>query len=167
MDCFKNFKTQCLFRLDENNRMLQKALDNLDEAAIWKQPNTHLNSIGNLIVHLCGNMTQYGIAALNGLPDLRNRDAEFINSGTLKKSDLLQELFDTVQRVKDTITHLPPEKLSKSYTIQGFQMPGLGAILHVVEHYSYHTGQIAFWVKYLKDMDLGFYDGIDLNAKNN
>ena len=40
-------------------------------------------------------------------------------------------------------------------------------VLHVVEHYSYHTGQIAFWTKLLKDKDLGFYSGMDLTVKNN
>jgi uncharacterized damage-inducible protein DinB len=45
-------------------------------------------------------------------------------------------------------------------------MSGTGIIVHVVEHLSYHTGQIAFWTKLLKDKDLGFYEGRDLNIKN-
>jgi len=52
-------------------------------------------------------------------------------------------------------------------SVQGFSFSGVGVIIHAVEHYSYHTGQIAFWVKQLKEKDLGFYNGTDLNIKNN
>jgi len=50
--------------------------------------------------------------------------------------------------------------------VQGYYHSGIGIIIHVTEHYSYHTGQIIFWVKLLKNKDLGFYAGIDLNVKN-
>ena len=64
------------------------------------------------------------------------------------------------------IFNVTPNQLVKMRSVQGFSFSGVGIILHAVEHYSYHTGQIAFWVKQLKNKDLGFYDGIDLNKKN-
>jgi uncharacterized damage-inducible protein DinB len=39
-------------------------------------------------------------------------------------------------------------------------------VLHAVEHFSYHVGQLAFWVKFLTHQDLGFYEGIDLTENN-
>ena len=65
-----------------------------------------------------------------------------------------------------TIRNLSEEDLLKVRSVQGFEHSGTGIIIHVVEHYSYHTGQIAFWTKLLKDKDLGFYAGHDLNKKN-
>ena len=50
--------------------------------------------------------------------------------------------------------------------MQGFELSGVGVVMHAVEHFSYHTGQIAFWVKQLTQEDLGFYDGMNLNTKN-
>jgi uncharacterized damage-inducible protein DinB len=58
------------------------------------------------------------------------------------------------------------EEMMRERTVQGFKMSGIGISVHVCEHYSYHTGQIAFWVKLLKNKDLGFYAGMDLNAPN-
>ena len=57
-------------------------------------------------------------------------------------------------------------ELLRSRTVQGFQLSGIGIVVHVTEHYSYHTGQIAFWTKQLKNKDLGFWEGKDLNAHN-
>ena len=45
-------------------------------------------------------------------------------------------------------------------------LPAIGRMLHVVELYSYHTGQIALWTKMLTEKDLGFYEDFDLNQKN-
>ena len=51
-------------------------------------------------------------------------------------------------------------------SVQGFNFSGIGILVHVVEHLSYHTGQIAFYTKQLKNEQLGFYGDIDLNVKN-
>ena len=60
------------------------------------------------------------------------------------------------------IQNMTAESLLTKYTVQGFTTSGIGVIIHVVEHFSYHTGQIAFWTKCLKARDLGFHEGIDL-----
>ena len=39
---------------------------------------------------------------------------------------------------------------------------GLTILIHVTEHFSYHTGQIAYITKLLSDKSLGFYDGVSL-----
>ena len=152
-----------MYRMDESTRMIKKSLSEISEEEIWQKPNASLNSIANLILHLCGNMTQYVISSIGEIDDNRNRDAEFsVNSG-LTKAELLHKLEDTVDSVKRVIFDSTADKLIKVRSVQGMSFSGVGAIMHAVEHYSYHTGQIAFYVKLIKEKDLGFYDGVDLN----
>lgn len=165
-----NLKTelieQAVFRLNENTPRIKKCLDQLTEEEVWKRPNESSNSVGNLILHLCGNITQYAISSLGGKPDKRQRDKEFDTTGGITKDELFEKLNSTVDQAVETIKKMNEEALLKTRNVQGFNYSGVANIIHVVEHYSYHTGQIAFWTKLLKDEDLGFYDGIDLNVKN-
>ncbi|MAY21420.1 MAG: hypothetical protein CMC74_01425 [Flavobacteriaceae bacterium] len=160
------FIKNCVFRIDENTRMLKIALSSITEEELWKKPNNHLNSIGNLVLHLCGNITQYVIAPLGNLEDQRDRTLEFSTTGGYSKQELIEKLDRVLLKAKATIARVSEATLLKEKEVQGFQFSGVGLIIHVVEHYSYHTGQIAFWVKLLKNKDLGFYESFDLNKKN-
>ena len=162
----EEFVQNSLYRLDENTRMNSISLELLSEEDIWKRPNESLNSIGNLIVHICGNITQYVISSLGEQEDVRERDTEFTAQSGYTKIELLQKLTNTIDVAKRVINDAKVDQLVRKREVQGFYFSGIGVVLHAVEHYSYHTVQIAFWVKQVKNMDLGFYDGHDLNAKN-
>lgn len=155
-----------LYRMDESTRMIKKSLDQITDEEIWLKPNESLNSIANLMLHLSGNISQYIISSLGETEDIRNRDAEFNATGGLTKAAVLKKLEDTVNTAKRVIFDTTPEQFVKVRQVQGFTLSGVGIVLHAVEHYSYHTGQIAFWVKQLKNRDLGFYDDMDLNKKS-
>lgn len=157
---------QAIYRLGENTTRVEKCLNALKEKEIWLKPNKSTNSVGNLILHLCGNITQYIISSLGDEEDLRTRDTEFSTSGGYNKSELFDKLSSTVKQAVDIINNLSEDELLRVRSVQAYELSGIGILIHVVEHYSYHTGQIAFWTKLLKDKDLGFYAGIDLNAKN-
>jgi uncharacterized damage-inducible protein DinB len=155
-----------LYRMDENTRMIKISLADLSEEEIWQKPNPSLNSIANLLLHLCGNISQYIISSLGESEDSRNRDLEFSILGGLTKVELIKKLEDVVDTAKRVIFDATPNQLVKNRSVQGFSLSGVGTVLHAVEHYSYHTGQITFWVKQLKNWDLGFYDGMDLTKNN-
>ncbi|SEL94191.1 Uncharacterized damage-inducible protein DinB (forms a four-helix bundle) [Maribacter orientalis] len=155
-----------LYRMDESTRMIKKSLSDISEDEVWQKPNPSLNSIANLMLHLCGNISQYVISSLGETEDKRKRDTEFSVTDGLTKAELLKKLEDIVDTAKRVIFDAKPDQLVKVRSVQGFSFSGVGVIMHAVEHYSYHTGQIAFWVKQLKNNDLGFYDGMDLNKKN-
>jgi len=157
---------QSIFRLGENTPRIEKCLNEMSEEDIWKKPNNSSNSVGNIILHLCGNITQYIISSLGEKEDHRNRDAEFSTSGGYNKSELFNKLTLTLDEAIYILKNLNEKDLLKIQSVQGFNYSGIGIIIHVVEHYSYHTGQITFWTKLLKDKDLGFYSNIDLNIKN-
>ena len=162
----EELKQNALYRIDESTRMIKKSLTDVSEEELWQKPNASLNSIANLILHLCGNISQYAISSLGENEDTRKRDVEFAATNGYTKEELLKKLDDVLDSAKRIIFDASTAQLVQIRSVQGFSFSGIGIILHVVEHYSYHTGQIAFWVKQLKNKDLGFYDGVDLNIKN-
>jgi len=145
---------------------IQKCLDEHSEEEVWQRPNDASNSVGNLILHLCGNITQYIISGVGGQEDQRTRDEEFSAKGGFNKKQLLYKLEEVVREAVFVLNNLRREQLTQRYQVQGFDQTGIGIVIHVVEHFSYHVGQIAFWTKLLKSRDLGFYEGQDLNIRN-
>jgi uncharacterized damage-inducible protein DinB len=157
-----DFKAQATARLDENTEKIQKALTHISDEEVWQRPNAQSNSIANLILHLCGNITQYVISGLGGEPDTRERDQEFDAKTGLSKQELLEKLRQVVDQAKTNILEASDEVYETKKEVQCYHYSGLAMVFHAVEHYSYHTGQIAFYVKALKSKDLGFYDGMEL-----
>lgn len=141
-----------------------KVLDLLTEEQVWYSPNNQMNSIGNLILHLNGNVTQWVGTGIAKEPDIRLRDEEF----TAHKTHSKEELKEKLERLKNytfpIIDDLTEEQLSNQRSIQGFNETVLSIIIHVIEHFSYHVGQIAYLGKLITEGDLGFYDGMDLNV---
>jgi uncharacterized damage-inducible protein DinB len=162
----QEFKVQIILRMEENPPRIERCLTELSEAEIWQRPNPASNSVGNLILHLCGNIRQYAIASLGQGADQRQRDSEFAARDGYNKAELLEKLQNTVTAALETIRQTSDEEMLRVRSVQGFQMSGIGIAVHVCEHFSYHTGQIAFWVKLLKDKDLGFYGDLDLTVTN-
>ncbi|MGZ4049738.1 MAG: DinB family protein [Bacteroidia bacterium] len=162
----KEFIQQSVYRIAENTNRVIKCLQEIDDTQAWQRPNENSNSIGNIILHLCGNIRQYAISSLGKTEDVRVRDKEFSINGGFDKKELSAKLKNTVDEAIDIIENLNEAELIKLYSVQGFTLSGVGIIIHVTEHYSYHTGQIAFWIKILKNKDLGLYANIDLNVKN-
>jgi len=160
------FIQQSIYFIDLNLPRIQKCLNQLSEEQTWIKPNSQTNSIGNLILHLCGNITQYIHHSLGHEDDLRERDLEFSTTGGFTKKELIEKLDAVVQKATQVIQDCSEEELMKTRMVQGFSYTGIGIIIHVTEHFSYHTGQISFWTKYLVEKDLGFYADYDLNIRN-
>ena len=152
--------------IDENTKKLKVCLNELEETDIWRRPNEHSNSVGNLILHLSGNIRQWIISSLGNREDTRQRETEFAANGGYSKSELTEKLFSTVEEAKNVIENITFKEILIRRKVQGHAYSGIDIILHVTEHYSYHTGQIIFWIKLLKDKDLGFYAGVSLNVRN-
>jgi len=162
----KEFISQAIHRIDENTPKLMACFRELGEADIWRRPNQHSNSVGNIILHLCGNIRQYAISSLGNRKDIRERDKEFSADRGYAATELLKKLTDTLDEARAIIQNVSEEELLRKRKVQGYTHSGIGIVIHVTEHYSYHTGQVIFWTKLLKDKDLGFYANVDLNAKN-
>lgn len=162
----QEFINDSIQHLNEYTKRIHTCLQLLTEEEVWHKPNAASNSVANLILHLCGNMTQYVLSSLGGLPDERQRDLEFSTTVGLTKEELFAKLSTVVTAVAEVVRQQDDASLLQTRTVQGFQKTGVAIILHITEHYSYHTGQIALLTKLMTNQDLGFYKGLDLNKKN-
>jgi len=146
---------------------IEIALARLTDDQIWWRPNEHSNSIGNLVLHLCGNARQWIVCGVGGAADARNRDAEFAQREVVPRAELRALLTRTLSDVDETLRGYDANGLLERRTIQGSDVSALEAILHVVEHFAMHTGQILMLTKMLTNADLGLYkfDGTDAIAQ--
>ena len=137
---------------------IERCLEKLTDEQIWWRANEESNSIGNLILHLCGNVRQWILCGIGGQPDHRNRDSEFEQRDVIARDELLTLLRATLAEVETTLHTLDPAVLLEQRKIQGNDVDILEAIFHVTEHFSMHTGQIFLLTKLLTASDLRFYD---------
>lgn len=161
------FLTECKRHLlEESWPRLRKAVPKLDVDQLWHRENDHTNSVGNLLLHLSGNVRQWIVSGLGGVPDDRQRSLEFAKVQRIPGEELLKRLESTLQEAAEVLDRLEPDRLLEPRRIQGYDVTGLRAVLHVVEHFSYHVGQITHIVKAHTNEDLGYYEGQDLGRRN-
>ena len=131
-------------------------LERLSPEQIWWRPNEASNSVGNLVLHLAGNVRQWIISGLGGKPDVRQRDREFSERGGLPRRVLVSRLRKTVVNACRVLRKLSPEDLARVHAIQKYEVTGMGATFHVAEHFSHHAGQIILLTKMLTGSDMHF-----------
>ena len=144
---------------------MKKCLAELSTEQIWYRPNKASNSVGNLVLHLHGNIRQWVIAGLGENDDIRERQKEFDEKGPISTEKMQKDMETLLQEVEQVLNNTTPEALLKIRNVQGYQESGLSILIHVTEHFSYHVGQITYIVKMLKNMDMAYYAGHDLNTK--
>ncbi len=149
--------------VQESLPRILKCLDLLDVEQVWSRPNENTVSAGNLVLHLAGNLRQYVVAGLGGEPDTRRRAEEFSERGPLPPAALVEQIRGVVHEAATVVRRLEPAALLATHCVQGFEETGTSILVHVIEHFSYHTGQITYAVKMLKNIDTGYYAGQDLD----
>ncbi len=137
---------------------IQKCLESISDEDVWWRANEESNSIGNLMLHLSGNVRQWIASGLGGATDHRVRQAEFDERSVISKAELLTRLSDSLREVDAVLAGFDSTQLLKRYKIQDCDVTALEAIFHVVEHFSMHAGQIILLTKQLTASDLHFYD---------
>jgi uncharacterized damage-inducible protein DinB len=139
-------------------------LGRLSHDQIWARTGDNANAIGNLVLHLCGNVRQWILHGVGGAPDVRRRPEEFAARGGPSGAELAARLRATLEEAIPVIEALPAERLAERIVIQGYEVTKLEAVLHVLEHFAQHTGQILFATKMLTGADLGYYRHLDRPA---
>ena len=145
------------FLKNEYLAKIELAIAPLTTAQIWWRPNDASNSIGNLMLHLAGNVRQWIVGGVAGGDMGRDRSLEFATRDEIAADDLLRRLRSSVRDACTVIDDVSDARLDEPRKIQGFQTTVLGAIYHVVEHFSMHTGQIIMLAKMQTGRETGFY----------
>jgi uncharacterized damage-inducible protein DinB len=144
-------------KIQQQTARITVCLEQLSEQQIWLRGGENENAAGNLVLHLAGNVRQWILTGLGGQPDQRVRDREFSTRLGPAASDLVGLLTTTVEEATALLATLTDEQLLRTYEIQNYRVTGVEVVLHVVEHFSYHAGQIIFATKAMTGGDPGFY----------
>ncbi len=117
-------------------------LSQLSDAQVWWRPRPELNAIGNLLLHLRGNLGQWIVAGAGGRPFQRDRPAEFAEKGSIGRADAEAMLSEMVNESADVLASIPAESLLDRRRVQGHETTILGAILHATRHFEGHAQEI-------------------------
>lgn len=152
---------------DESYSRIFKCLTMIEDKDLWRSPQGNIPPIGCLVLHLAGNARQWVLASMGGQPDNRVRDDEFLQHTNIRKTDLVFLLQNLRVQIRECLSDLKESDMQKVYDIQGFKETGFSALIHVIEHFSYHTGQITTLTKMISNKETGYYADFNLNQLNN
>jgi uncharacterized damage-inducible protein DinB len=168
------FLRHARFRLLEDYFVkIAAAVDALDDEQVWRRPNESSNGVGNLLLHMSGNVRQWIVSGVGGAEDRRDRASEFAARDSVSKAELMDLLKTTLDEADAVLAEIESEcaaansdaPLQRVCTAQAYGVTVFDAIFHVVEHFSYHTGQIIFAAKWLAEGRVSFYDDRRLNLE--
>jgi len=145
------------YELRERLRRIEICVAKLDDEQLWARAHESENAVGNLILHLAGNIRQWIVGGVGGEPDVRDRDGEFAQRQPLGREEVLSKLRRAIEDADRVLGAVPEEELLVPRKIQTFEVTALHAIYHCVEHLAEHTGQIIWVTKRVTGEDLGIY----------
>ena len=160
-----DFLTSAADKLAENLDRIETCLTELPPPSLWTRDSDNENAVGNLLLHLEGNVRQWILSGIGAGSDERDRPSEFSARTGANASVLFAKLRDTVGEALALIRSLPHRRLAEEVSIQGSDTTVLSAIFHVVEHFSGHTYQIILLTKRFTGKDLGFYSYLDKTGR--
>jgi hypothetical protein len=146
---------------------MRTCVESLTDEQVWWRPNPASNSVGNLLLHLNGNVRQWLVASFSHAEFKRNRPTEFHEELQVPRSVLLAQLDETLQQADAILARLTKAELLAEYEIQGYSaITGLAAVYQVVEHFGLHYGQVIYITKLLRGEDIGFYRELNQTGHN-
>ncbi|MEQ1948280.1 MAG: DUF1572 family protein [Bryobacteraceae bacterium] len=144
----REFLDDSASRLLNNMKAIETCVAKLTREQIWARHSEKENAIGNLLLHLAGNLRQQVIATLAGEPDVRLRDAEFSARGDQTPEELRALLRSRVEQASEVIRNYPETKLTEQVAPPGRAPSSAFALItHVITHFTGHTYQIIFATK--------------------
>lgn len=157
MNAESEFLRYSITKLRQEFAHIEACVAKLPPEQLWQRGGESQNAIGNLLLHLTGNLRQWILQSVAGMTIQRDRDAEFAARSGPSEDALVDDLRGVINSACTVIGDLPDERLIEIVHVQGHDVSVLEAIYHVVEHFSGHTGQIILLTKSSTGSDLGFY----------
>ncbi len=127
--------------------LVERCCDGLSEEQVWARARPEANAIGNLLLHLEGNLGQFVGHCLQGQPDVRERPTEFATVGGVEKTAMLEALRARVEQACAYFAGVSEEALLRTVKTINGEMTGLEVVYTVVGHFQQHTGQVLHMVK--------------------
>jgi hypothetical protein len=156
-DLGKAYVEWCRFRLMNHYwPRIERCVNELSNDDIWWREHETNNSVGNLLLHLTGNLNQFVMAGIGGAPDTRNKPLEFSERTMIPKEEVLHSLYAALLGADRTLEGFKPDHLLDSTIVQGRERPILEVLSIVVEHLALHAGQIFYITKLRTGKDLKF-----------
>lgn len=137
-------------------------IEKLEDPHLQYRPNDNSNSINNLVLHLDGNVRQWLLSTLSDAKDNRKRNTEFDRNNVKTKTQLIEILRQLEKDIRSILPNTIELDLVEIQKVQCFEETNLSIIVHVIEHFSYHVGQITYITKMILDIDTGYYSDLDL-----
>ena len=148
------FREYSCNKLDMMVKDMRACMARLTDVQVWERHGAHENAVGNLVLHLCGNMRQWVMHGIGGAKDVRVRETEFSADGGLTGAALMELFEKTVAEARGVIASLPAERMVEKITPQTHEVSVLGAVYQVVGHVQQHVGQIILLTKQMTRQDL-------------
>ena len=136
------FKEAISRELEDAIRKIRHCAEQLSDDQLWSRPAESMNSIANLILHLCGNVKQWVIAGVGGSPDQRNRPQEFALRDRIPLDHLLDMLDQLATEVRQSLQNVTGDELMRRRTIQGYDVSGVQALVDSIAHFRGHAQEI-------------------------
>ncbi|MCX6142216.1 MAG: DUF1572 family protein [Ignavibacteriales bacterium] len=147
----------CRFRLMQQYwPRVERCVAELTEEEVWWRQHETNNSVGNLILHLTGNLRQFILSGVGGVKDTRNKDMEFSERHGIPKEELILGLKQALLAADETLARLDAARLLESTTVQNRDRRIFEVIAVVVDHFALHCGQIIYITKLKTGKDLKF-----------
>ncbi len=143
-DVADGFRREACYNLDYSRDRILHCVAQLSDEDLWWRPRPEMNAIGNLLLHVCGNMRQWMVCPLTGQPDDRDRPAEFAERGPIPAAELIERLNRTVEDAKRAIRDADDDELLRVRFVQIADCTGIGAIWHSVAHLEGHAQEIIY-----------------------
>lgn len=159
MTSAQRFLSASRFYLNTEYRAkLHAAVSALPADRLWWRPNDESNSVGNLLLHLAGNIGEWIVSGVGGAPNSRRRADEFAARSGQGPAELLALLDKALDNADAALARLTDADLDAPRMIQGRETTVLEAVYHVVEHFSMHVGQIILVAKMHAPGAVQFYE---------
>lgn len=136
---------------------IETCLGQLTPEQIWARHSENENAVGNLVLHLEGNLRQWILGGVGGQPDVRDRHSEFEARAGAGPADLKRQIRATIEEATAIVRNVPHERLTERIQPQGHDVSVLEAIYQTVQHLSGHAFQIMLLTKLHTGRDLGFF----------
>jgi hypothetical protein len=136
---------------------IKHCTDQLSDEQLWQRPRPEMNSVGIILIHLCGNLRQWIISGVGGAPDIRNRPAEFTDRSMKPKKELLAEFEKVIAECDRVLSSADPKALLEIRRIQGFEVQLLSAIFDTIAHLQGHVQEIIHMTRAIVGPNYRFY----------